>query len=271
MVLSLKKVGFFLIAVLLIWSGIAFGSSWNTFLGSSAIEEGQGIAVDGSGNIFVTGTSYASWGSPPEGMGFKGSSDAFVAKLNSSGQLLWNVFLGSAATDQGQGIAVDGSGNVFVTGYSDASWGTNPPSVLQFSQGGSDAFVAKLDAVTGELLWYTFLGSSSTDKGQGIAVDHSGNAFVIGTSDATWGTTPPPVRTFSGASDAFVAKLHGVLGSILWHTFLGSSFMDTGQGIALDQNGNPLVTGSTDADWSINPSPVREFSGRERRLCRQIG
>ena len=210
MIFSLKKIGFFLMTALLVWNGSALGSSWNTFLGSSANDQGQGIAVDGSGNLYVTGSSYASWGSPPAGMEFKGSSDAFVAKLNPGGQLLWHVFLGSADTDQGQGIAVDGSGNVFVTGYSDAGWGANPPAVRPFSVGGSDAFVAKLDAATGALLWHTFLGSSYTDKGQGLAVDQSGNAYVIGTSDAAWGRSPRRFSPFStGGSDAFVAKLDG--------------------------------------------------------------
>ena len=270
MVFSLKKIGFFLIAALLSWSGIALGSSWNTFLGSSATDWGQGIAVDGYGNIYITGSSFAPWGSPPEGQGFKGKSDAFVAKLDPSGHLVWNVFLGSAATDRGQGIAVDGSGHVFVTGYSDAAWGTNPPSILPFSEGGSDAFVAKLDAATGALIWYTFLGSSDTDTGQGIAVDNNGDAYVIGTSDATWGTTPPPVRAFSGGSDAFVAKLDGALGLILWHTFLGSSSKDTGQGIAVDNNGNAYVTGSTETDWGTSPSPVRSFSGESDAFAAKL-
>jgi len=98
---------------------------WNTFLGGSSYSNGTGIAVDKSGNVYVAGTSYATWGSPVRP--FSGSRDAFAAKLNGSGILQWNTFLGESTLyssyDSGTGIAVDTSGNVYVAGTSGASWG----------------------------------------------------------------------------------------------------------------------------------------------------
>ena len=95
---------------------------WNTFLGSTDSDGATGIALDGSGNIYVTGYSYATWGVPV--MTYSGLGDAFVAKLNSSGTLIWNTFLGSTPDDGATGIALDGSGNVYVAGWSNATWGT---------------------------------------------------------------------------------------------------------------------------------------------------
>jgi len=116
---------------------------WNTFLGGSGgDDEGNAIAMDGSGNIYVTGYSNAAWGTPVRVFG-GGSYDAFVARLNSSGVLFWSTFLGGGGgNDYGYGIAVDGSGNVYVTGSSNATWG----SPLHAFAGSVDAFVARLNS-----------------------------------------------------------------------------------------------------------------------------
>jgi hypothetical protein len=94
---------------------------WNTFLGGSGTDVGRGIAVDGSGNAYVTGSSDATWGSPVRA--YTAGADAFAARLDSSGALLWNTFLGGSGDDVGYGIAVDGSGNAYVTGDSSATSG----------------------------------------------------------------------------------------------------------------------------------------------------
>jgi hypothetical protein len=200
--------------------------TWHTFLGSGGSDQGFGIAVDASGNVYVTGVGVA-WGTPINP--FAGSTDAFAAKLDSTGTRQWHTFLGGSAADQGRAIAVDASGNVYLAGLSGASWGTpvNP------SAAGGDAFAAKLDN-TGVRLWHTFLGGSSTDSGSGIAVDASGNIYLAGTSGASWGT---PVNTYQFSSDAFAAKLDST-GVRQWHTFLGSSLADQGQAIAVDGGGN---------------------------------
>jgi hypothetical protein len=90
--------------------------TWNTFLGGSGNDDGYAFAVDSSGNVYVTGKSFATWGSPVRA--YNASSDVFAAKLNSSGSLTWNTFLGGSDYDFGYAIAVDGSGNVYVAGSS---------------------------------------------------------------------------------------------------------------------------------------------------------
>ena len=169
---------------------------WNTFLGGDNSERGEGIALDQSGNIFVTGFSWWGWGTPlnPHSGGL---TDAFVAKLNGNGQLQWHTFLGGTDDDNGRDITTDGSGNVYVTGYSGATWGTP----LNAFAGYYDAFVAKLNS-NGSRLWHTFLGNYGADYGHGIVVN-SGKFYVTGYSSTTWGN---PIVPFNNGTDAFIAK-----------------------------------------------------------------
>ncbi len=224
--------------------------SWNTFLGGAGGDFGYAIAVDGSGNVYVTGISYSSWGNPLRAFG-SGSYDAFAAKLDSSGKLVWNTFLGGTGMDSGHDIAVDGSGYAYVAGSSDASWG-NPQQAFA---GKEDAFVAKFDSNTGQLIWNTFLGSEGYDVASAIAMDGSGNFYVAGSSDASWGN---PLRPFSGGSyDAFATKFDST-GQLVWNTFLGGTGLDSGYGIAVDGGGNAYVTGISEATWG---NPQRAFGG----------
>jgi len=223
--------------------------AWNSFLGGSGYDStlgkipGVGIAVDANGNLYVTGVSESTWGDPIRP--WAGNGDAFVAKLDKNGALLWNTFLGGNATDSGSGIAVDASGNVYVTGSSAGTWGDPPPGA-----GTGDVFVAKLDT-NGALLWNSFLGG---DYGFGITIDASGNVFVTGSSYATWGN---PIRPYSGYRDAFVAKLD-TGGALLWNSFLGGTTYDEGKGIAVDSNGNVFVAGHSYGSWGDPIGPWAE-------------
>ena len=221
---------------------------WNTFLGGNGSDYGTGVAVDGSGNVYLAGYSFITWGSPVRA--HTGSYDAFAAKLNSAGSLAWNTFLGGSGSDRCAGIALDGTGNIFVTGDGDAAWGTPVRAYTGFT----DAFTAKLNSA-GSLTWNTFLGQSGQDGGKSLAVDGSGNVYVTGYSDHTWGS---PVRAFTSSSgDAFAAKLDST-GSLTWNTFLGGSGSDVGHSIAVDESGNVYVTGISYGTWG---SPVLPYNG----------
>ncbi len=227
---------------------------WNTFMGGSTYDDfGTGIAVDGSGNVYVSGYSDATWGSPVNA--HAGSDDAFAVKLNSSGVLQWNTFMGSSSTDEGKSIAVDGSGNVYVAGDSRATWGT---PVNAYAGGNYDAFAVKLNS-SGVRQWNTFMGSSGTDYGKGIAVDGGGNVYATGMARYTWGS---PVNAHAGmGGDAFVEKLNSN-GVRQWNTFMGSSSLisDEGYGIAVDGSGNVYVSGTSYATWGL---PVNTHTGSD--------
>ena len=227
--------------------------AWHTFLGGTTAEQGFGIAVDESGNVYVAGWSDATWGAPVQGYS-GGSSDTFIAKLDSSGNLVWSTFLGGNGQDVGHAIAVDKDGNVYVAGYSDAAWGTP----VRAYAGDYDAFAARLDN-NGNLVWNTFLGSSDSslnkgDIGHGIAVDGDGNTYVTGYSWNTWGA---PVRAMSDYRDGFAAKLD-CNGNLAWNTFLGSDGDDFGNGITVDVNGDVFAVGQSCGAWG---TPVRAYSG----------
>jgi PKD repeat protein len=222
---------------------------WNTFMGAAGYDFVNGIAVDGSGNVYVTGHSAAAWGSPINA--HAGNLDAFVAKFDGSGNRLWNTFMGSASSDHGSGIAIDGAGTVYVTGDSDASWG----SPINSHAGSIDAFVAKFNS-SGSRLWNTFMGSAFVDYVYGIAVDGSGDVYVTGDSGVSWGS---PVNPHAGFPEAFVAKFDSS-GNRLWNTFMGAAGYDSGHGIAAYGSGTVYVTGYSDATWG---SPVNPHAGSD--------
>ena len=234
--------------------------TWNTFLGqNNGTDYGFGVAVDESGNIYVTGISNAAWGTPVRN--YSGAADAFVAKLDGSGNLMWNTFLGgSASNDYGEEIVVDRSGNIYVTGLTDVSFGSGTwGSPIRPFMGQGDAFVAKLDS-SGNLIWNTFLGSSVFDWGKGLVITQDGSIYVTGFSNATWGN--PIVRPFTAIEDAFLAKLDSD-GNLMWTSFLGGDGFDEGSGITTAGNGNLYVAGFStatvgSATWG---NPVRDYTG----------
>ncbi|MBV5280147.1 MAG: SBBP repeat-containing protein, partial [Actinobacteria bacterium] len=228
---------------------------WNTFYGSG-IDDAKGITIDGSGNVYVTGDSYGTWGSPLNA--HSGSyCNLFVLKLNSSGAYQWHTFYGGAQSsifsDHAYGIAVDSSGNVYVTGGSGRTWGSplNDHSGTDYN-----IFVLKLNS-SGIYQWHTFYGAGSSPGAVafGIAVDNSGNVYVTGQGYETWGS---PLNAYSGSGyNIFVLKLNSS-GAYQWHTFYGGFSPANGIGIALDGNGNIYATGLSWGNWG---SPLNAYSG----------
>ncbi len=232
---------------------------WHTFYGSGNDDYGQAIALDGTGNVYVTGASSASWlgdGNTAPRHAHSGGKDLVVLKLNSNGVYQWHTFYGSAGNDEGQGLAIDSSGNLFVTGSSNASWpGDKSKAPLHPYSGGSDLVVLKLNSA-GVYQWHTFYGSAGSDEGRGLAVDTGGNIYVTGTSHATWnGDSGPasgaPLHPHGGGAvgDILVLKL-GSSGAYQWHTFYGSANSDEGRALALDGEANVYITGFSQSAWA---------------------
>ena len=214
---------------------------WNTFIPGYS-DPYQSIAVDINGNVYLTGYSY-DWGTPINP--HAGAVDVFVAKFDSSGALQWHTFMGQTFDDADSSLTLDAAGNVYVSGYSQDTWGTpiNPPS-------GWDPFVAKLNA-NGILQWNTFLDEREI---RSIATDGSDGIFVAGRSTASWGT---PISPYSGLSDGFVAKLNSS-GVYQWHTYMGSSGDESLNAISIDANDNIYVAGESSTTWG---TPVNPYSG----------
>jgi Beta-propeller repeat len=229
---------------------------YSTYLGGNSSDATEGIAVDGSGNAYVTGFANSS-NFPTTSGAFQtshasdnGYQDAFVTKLNSSGSaLVYSTFLGGNHGDTGYSIAVDSSGDAYVTG---ATASTNFPvttGAFQTSNGGGllDVFVTKLNSTGSGLIYSTYLGGSGEDRGFGIAVNGSGDAFVTGDTQSTsFPTTSDAFQSsFGGTDDAFLTEVNASGSALAYSTYFGGSDTDIGQGIALDSSGNAYITGYT--------------------------
>ncbi len=186
---------------------------YSTYLGGSYVEEGRGIAVDGSGNAYVTGgTSSTDFPTQNAYQGTYGGGDwdVFVTKLNAAGSaLIYSTYLGGSSEDCGCGIAVDGAGNAYVTGSTQSTnFPTQNPYQGTYGGGDYDVFATKLNAAGSALLYSTYLGGSGDDRGWRIAVDGAGSAYVTGETSPDFPTQNPYQGTYGGGSvDAFVAKL----------------------------------------------------------------
>jgi hypothetical protein len=223
---------------------------FSTYLGGNLSEDGNGIALDGNNNVYVTGTTWST-NFPTTGGAYDatlgGTYDAFVTKLNSTGATLtYSTYLGGGSNDIGRGIAVVGT-SAFVTGYtSSTNFPTTGGVYDMVLGGGTDAFVTRF-STGGTLAYSTFLGGTGSDYGAAIAVDATYNAHVTGTTYST--NFPTTVGAFDaalgGTSDAFVTKLNSTGAALSYSTYLGGSDVDAGNAIAINTNGNAFVTGYT--------------------------
>ncbi len=233
---------------------------YSTYLGGDGLDYGYGIAVDSSGNVYVTGrtdsTNFSTSNSYDEIFN-SGPSDAFVSKINPqvANQLVYSTYLGGSEDDEGHGIAVDSTGNAYVTGTTRSGNFPTPNGYDQiFNSGPSDAFVSKLNPAGSQLVYSTYLGGGRNDNGKGIAVDSSGNVYVIGDTGST-GTTPFPTTAdaysqslIGGSIDAFVSKLNPSLqgvNQLVYSTYLGGGSYDLGTSLAVDDYERMYVTGNT--------------------------
>ena len=233
---------------------------YSTFVGGSNLDFGNGIAIDASGNAYVTGTTKSST-FPVTGNAFDRSinippncprcatdvTDGFVFKLNAAGSALtYSTFLGGTDIDSPRAIAVDGAGSAFVTGevYSN-DFPTTAGAFRRTMAGQIDMFVTKLNATGSALTYSTYLGGTQVDNGSSIKVDASGNAYALGFSSSTdFPTTPGAFDTSAnGAFDATLTKLNPAGSALVYSTYLGGDGFDDGNDVALDGSGNAYVTG----------------------------
>ncbi len=238
------------------------------YIGGAGWDEGKAIAVDGSGNAYVTGYANFAAGSFPVTVGpdltYNGdSSDAFVAKLSADGaSLVYCGYIGGAGWDEGIGIALDGAGNAYIVGDTlSGDLPVTPGSVLTYG-GDRDAFVAKVKADGTALVYCGYIGGSSQENGRGIAVDSSGHAYVTGeTFSENLPVAVGPDLTFNGSQDVYVAKVSVDGKALDYCGYIGGWGNQEGRAIAVDGDGNAYVTGNTETDFPVKVGPGLECSG----------
>ncbi len=222
---------------------------WATYLGGGGDDQGNDLAIDADGNVYVTGATQESTAPDPAGVlrSPAGKSfQIFVMKINPAGGLVYSTYIGGTGDEEGHSIAVDPAGNIYVTGFTTS---TDFPLVNAFQSargGAQDAYVLKLNNDGNSIIYSTYLGGDQSDRGYGIAADASGNAIVAGN---TLSTNFPVSNAFQskiggGLGDGFVARFTagGMLAS---STFLGGSGNDQIYDVARDDDGNIVVTGFT--------------------------
>jgi hypothetical protein len=241
------------------WNASGSQMLWSTYLGGSYYDFVNAIAVDAAGNVNVTGFTYSSdfpttAGALESKLG--GSYNAFVSKISADGsQILYSTLLGGSGGDSANAIAIDSAGDAYITGYTGSADFPVTAGVFQaaLSQGcaaggeaGGDAFVSKLGPNGDALLYSTYLGGACADIAYGIAIDSAGSAYIAGaTLSSDFPVTTNPAAYTGHANIGFLAKLTPRGDGLVYAAFLGTGMDDVAQAVAVDQQDNAYVTGSS--------------------------
>ncbi len=210
-------------------SSSCFTNEYGYYPSSCGSSAGNGVTTDSSGNIYVTGYTVGGL----DGNTSLGSSDIFLTKYNSSGTKQWTKQLGNSGNQHGKDVTTDSSGNIYVTGYTAGGLDGNT------ELGVWDIFLVKYNS-SGTKQWTKQLGTSSSDQGNSVTTDSSGNIYVTGvTYNYLDGNTG-----IGGAGDIFLVKYNSS-GTKQWTKQLGTSSRDEGKGVTTDSSGNIYVTGYT--------------------------
>jgi hypothetical protein len=258
------------------------------YLGGLGDDEAKGIAVDSSGNAYVTGFTDSSHTTFPVTVGpdqtFNGGdADAFVAKVRADGSgLEYCGYIGGSDSDQGLGVAVDSLGYAYIAGrtHSDETQGFPAaigPHLLH--SGTSDAFVAKVRADGADLVYCGYIGGAHGDYGYAIAVDGSGSAYVAGQTFCAPADGFPvlvgPDLTYAGGGDAFVAKVSAAGTGLVYCGYIGGGDSEDAIGIAVDSLGSAYVAGSTDsypaAGFPVTVGPDVTYNGNHDAYVAKVG
>ena len=235
--------------------------SWSTYVGGTGDETGSGVAVDASGNAYVTGyTTSSGWVSGGWDTTYGGNWDGYVLKLSSAGAHLWSTYLGGTNPEVSMGVTVDASGNAYVTGYTFSSGSVWVSGGWDTSYNGMyDGFTVKLSSV-GAHLWSTYLGGTNSDVGIGIAMDSNENAYVTGYTYSSGWVSGGWDTTYGGNKDGYLLKLSPA-GAHLWSTYLGGTDDDDCRGVAVASNGDPYLTGYTDSSGWVSGGWMTTYAG----------
>jgi hypothetical protein len=255
---------------------------YGTYIGGTGVESATSIAVDSSGNRYVTGDTFSEDFPTVQPMqsAFGGTWDTFVVKLSAAGVPVYSTYLGGWATDYSARIATDGAGRAYVTGL---TLSTNFP-VLNAAQpvhggGYTDVFVTALNESGSAFVYSTFLGGSGMENdwsqslGPSITVSNSGEAAVTGTTQSTNFPVTADAwhRTHAGGvNDAFVTRFDSA-GALQYSTLLGGAGADYARGIGLDSTGTIVIAGYTDStDWTTRTAIQPANAGSEDAFVAKI-
>lgn len=232
---------------------------WANQAGATGYDEGHGIVLDREGNSYVTGCFNGTAIFDSISILGNGDYDIFVAKMDTQGNWLWVTSAGSSGYDNSRGITIDDAGNLYIVGSFQNTALFGPYSIT--SSGGTDIFVAKMDA-NGNWLWATQAGSYNDDGGSGIALDDNYNSYITG---YFWGTATfgSYSITSNGSFDTFVAKLDAN-GNWVWAKQAGGiNESDRGSSIVVDEFAQSHVVGYFRDTATFGPHTLSSYGGED--------
>jgi len=249
---------------------------YSTFLGGTDDEIARSIAVDSAGSAYITGYTVsqdfplvnalqAEYGG--------GTRDAFVFKLNPAGNaVVYSTYLGAALIEEGNGIAVDAQGQAHVTGFSTSPefFPTHYNLQTTYAGGVRDAFVSKLNASGTAFIYSTYLGGTSFDEGNAVAIDSQGNAVWVGATQSTnfFRRVNAIQATHGGGTrDFFILKMDPEGDEVIFSTYFGGSLVDEIPRVKLDSHDNIYLMGSTN---STNFPTAAPFQATNRGGTRDL-
>lgn len=241
---------------------------WAKKLGSLSFADqcnGTSIALDGLGNVYTTGNYIGTVDFDPSLSTFTLASiappslyDFYISKLDANGNFLWAKSIGGNGNDYGHSIAIDGSNNVYTSGYFDNTVDFDPNGGIfnLTSSGLQDIFISKLD-VNGNFIWAKNMGGTGSDYCYAISLDLLGNSYTTGSFNGISDFDPSGIGTYnlvsSGASDVFISKLDAS-GSFVWAKNIGGTLADVGNSIVIDGANNVYTTGSYNGTADFDPA-----------------
>ncbi len=244
--------------------------SYSGFIGGSSLDWAEDVAVDDSGNSYVTGYTLSTSGFPTTAGAYditRDAKDAFLTKIDPSGTtILYSTYFGGSFNESGWGVTVDESGTVYLTGQTGSTDFPTTAGAYSTSLGGSyDAFVLKLDPGgngVADLLYSSYMGGLGLDSANDIVVDSSKTIhFVGGTASSNFPTSAGAYDTgHNGDVDAFIARIDpagGAAGDLLYSTVFGTAGEEFGTSLALDSSGTVHLTGKTSS--AVFPTTAGAF------------
>ena len=248
--------------------------SYATYLGGSGSDNGQSVAVDSAGNVYVTGftgsTNFPSL-TPFQGQ-LNGQGNVFVAKINPAGNgLIYSTYVGGGGLDLGLALRVDSSGNAYVAGTTTSGNFPMKNPIQGTFGGGSDGFVFKLNPAGSQLVFSTYLGGSAVEFAQGLALDASSNVYVVGFTYSTNFPTANALQPNSnGGEEAWVTKIASSGTSLIYSTYLGGSQLNSAQAVGVDAAGDAYVVGDTySSDFPVKNS-LKAYGGGDDAFVTEL-
>ncbi len=246
------------------------GFLYSAYVGGSASDSGNAIAVDSKGDAFVAGSATSN-NFPTTPGSFQpaivpgATGNAFIFELNPTGSALtYSTYLGGSVSDIALGVALDGSGNVYTAGKTTS--GDFPLSSHPLQTAVAGGFVAKLTPAgkgASDRVFSTYIGGGGQDFVNAVALDSSANVYITGqTESSTFHTTAGAFQTtFGGVADAFVTAIKTDGSAYIYSTYLGGAGADIGDGIAVDSSANAYVTGETSGSFPLKSALQPTFGG----------